>query len=82
MNERRGRITQSDAKVFLRSLGRLPIRLDFEFVEADIMRLARSYGLSAYDAAYLELAVRLGLPLATLDARLAQAAIAAGAPVL
>ena len=36
--------------------------------------LGRQEGLAAYDAAYLELALRLGLPLATLDTRLAEAA--------
>ena len=40
--------------------------------------LARRYGLSAYDAGYLELAVRLGLPLATLDEPLRVAADAEG----
>ena len=38
------------------------------------MTLARAYGLSSYDAAYLELAVRRGLPLATLDKELHKAA--------
>jgi predicted nucleic acid-binding protein len=44
----------------------------------DTVHLARSHGLSAYDAAYLELAMRRGLPLATLDAKLRSAAVAAG----
>jgi predicted nucleic acid-binding protein len=42
------------------------------------MHLARAHTLSAYDAAYLELAIRLGLPLATLDDRLEAAATAVG----
>jgi predicted nucleic acid-binding protein len=42
--------------------------------------LARAYRLSAYDAAYLELALRRGLPLATIDDRLRAAASAAGVP--
>ena len=40
----------------------------------DIPRLARAHGLTTYDASYLELAVRLGIPLATLDRTLARAA--------
>jgi predicted nucleic acid-binding protein len=47
----------------------------------DIHRLARRYGLNIYDAAYLELALRLGLPLATRDASLARAAREAGVPL-
>ena len=46
----------------------------------DTLKLARSQNLSAYDAAYLELAQRLGLPLATLDSRLKDAADAVGIP--
>jgi predicted nucleic acid-binding protein len=46
------------------------------------MRLADLYGLTVYDAAYLELAQRRRLPLATLDAALARAAQAAGVEVL
>ena len=46
------------------------------------MNLARRYRLSAYDAAYLELALRTGLPLATLDAGLAKAAATAGVQML
>jgi predicted nucleic acid-binding protein len=44
--------------------------------------LALRYNLSAYDAAYLELALRKSLPLATLDAQLDAAARQAGVPVL
>jgi predicted nucleic acid-binding protein len=45
-----------------------------------VLSLARAYRLSAYDAAYLELALRRGLPLATLDDKLRAAASAAGVP--
>ncbi len=40
----------------------------------DIPRLARAHGLTTYDASYLEVAVRLAIPLATLDRALARAA--------
>ncbi len=45
------------------------------------MHLARAHNLSAYDAAYLELASRHGLPLASLDGKLKAAATAVGIPV-
>ena len=44
--------------------------------------IAREYGLSLYDASYLELAIRKGLPLATKDTSLADAAREAGVPML
>ena len=47
-----------------------------------VLAATRAHQLSAYDAAYLELAARLGLPLATLDDALAQAATQAGVPLL
>ncbi|MGD0040766.1 MAG: type II toxin-antitoxin system VapC family toxin [Isosphaeraceae bacterium] len=59
----------------------LPIVLDGETgnrVVADIVQLARNHQLSAYDAAYLELAIRRGLPLACLDCKLKMAAATAG----
>lgn len=75
--ERRGRIQAPDARRFLNLLLSLPVVVDpvarrraFEGVHA----LARTHGLTSYDAAYLELAVRYGLPLATLDERLREAA--------
>jgi predicted nucleic acid-binding protein len=58
-----------------------PIRVDDETAPrawSDILRVARTYGLSAYDAAYLELAIRLGLPLASLDDKLTATAASAG----
>ena len=82
VSERRGRISEADTQAYLASLRRLPIHLDFAPVEADLLRLARTYALSAYDAAYLELALRLGQPLATLDRHLAGAAASAGVAVL
>jgi predicted nucleic acid-binding protein len=45
---------------------------------SDTLQLARRYKLSSYDASYLELALRLGMPLATLDEDLQKAAKKAG----
>jgi predicted nucleic acid-binding protein len=50
-------------------------------MRSDTLQLARIYGLSAYDAAYLELAMREGLPLATLDERLKIAANTSGVAI-
>jgi predicted nucleic acid-binding protein len=71
--ERRGRIGEAEAAAFLQYLGRLPVRLDREPVEADLLSLARRHKLTVYDAAYLELAMRLASPIATLDRRLSAA---------
>jgi predicted nucleic acid-binding protein len=77
--ERRRRITQARAVEFLGILGDLDIRVDpalpggaFRYV----LPLARERRLTTYDATYVELAMRLGLPLATKDTALARAATA------
>jgi predicted nucleic acid-binding protein len=67
---------------FLRVLARLPIRLASTPENDDVVALARERKLTVYDAAYLELAIREGLPLATLDRALEKAAIAEGVPLL
>lgn len=78
VNERRQRIAESDTGAFLMHLSRLRIRVDRDPDESTVLRLARSHRLSVYDAAYLELAHREKLPLATLDARLRKAAAGEG----
>jgi predicted nucleic acid-binding protein len=82
VNERRGRLTESDTRAFLRGLVRLRVTLDRSPKEGDVLALARHRGLTIYDAAYLELARREGAPLATLDAALATAARAELVPLL
>ena len=74
VNERRGRLEAMDSRQILADLAELRIVRDGEHDEALLLRLARQHGLSAYDAAYLEVAVRRELPIATLDRRLADAA--------
>jgi predicted nucleic acid-binding protein len=81
VNERRRRIAESDTAAFLLSLSRLRIRIDRAPNEGVVLRLARTHRLSVYDAAYLELAQREGLPLATLDADLKKAAAAEGVAI-
>ena len=72
--ERRGRFTETRSARFLRFISRLAITLDRAPDEGRVLALARRHRLTVYDAAYLELAVREALPLATLDAELAAAA--------
>jgi predicted nucleic acid-binding protein len=72
--ERRGRVTEQQTARFLREILRLAITLDSSPDEAGVLALARRHRLTVYDAAYLELALREDLPLATLDAALARAA--------
>ena len=79
------RTTPQKRKDFLDTLSGLPIAIDAftnEHAWTDIVKLADSYGLSTYDAAYLELAIRLGVELATLGQDLRKAARAAGVPVI
>ena len=75
--ERRRRITQARAALFLGILGELDIRVDPDLpgrAFRDVLPLARAQRLTTYDATYLELAMRLGLPLASKDAALVRAA--------
>ena len=83
MGERRQRSTEAQAARWLTYLGFLPIAVDDETNDrawGEVLSLARAHRLSAYDAAYLELALRRGLPLATRDDKLRAAASAAGVP--
>jgi predicted nucleic acid-binding protein len=75
--EKRRRITQARTVEFLGILGELDIRVDPDLpgrAFRDVLPLARERRLTTYDATYLELAMRLGMPLATKDAALAGAA--------
>jgi predicted nucleic acid-binding protein len=79
--ERGKRISQPDARRFVELLQGLAIHQDSLPVGesvSNILPLAREYGLSAYDASYLEVAIRRDAPLATLDRGLAKAGRKAG----
>ena len=85
MAERRKRITLAQVTALLRRIAGLPISVEpiepgraFE----QILSVARQQSLTEYDAAYLELALRTGLPLATLDDKVKQAARLVGVGLL
>jgi predicted nucleic acid-binding protein len=83
--ERRGRISGAASRTFLGLLEDLPISVDQPSTASvwhDTLALARSHRLTSYAAAYLELALRRGLPLASRDKALQAAAGAEGVPLL
>lgn len=78
---RRHRITKADATGFVASLADLRISLFDPPSYDSVFALADSYALTVYDAAYLDLALREQLPLASLDTQLVRAAHTAGVAV-
>ncbi len=77
VSERRRRLSEADSIRFLTLLAQLPLTVEQEQSENAMMRilaLARKHKLSSYDASYLDLAMRNGLPIATLDKNLRAAA--------
>lgn len=85
VSERKGRITTDDSRQFFRTLRTVTPVLDcasLEQVAGPVQIICRDHRLSPYDALYVELAVRVGLPLATLDRAQKRAAIALGVPCL
>jgi predicted nucleic acid-binding protein len=83
--ERKRRITLTQASDFLSQISKLDIEIDGEAPARafdEILPLCRAHHLTSYDAMYLELAIRRGLPLATLDGPLRKAARKLGVKVL
>jgi len=74
VGERRGRSTEQRTGFAIDRLERMTIRHAPHPLDADVFALARKYAMTLYDAAYLELARRTGVALATLDSKLARAA--------
>lgn len=84
MGERRGRSTLAQATAWTTDMASLPITIDDQTQAqawGDTSNLARAHNLSAYDASYLELALRRNLPISTLDDRLRTAATAVGVEI-
>jgi predicted nucleic acid-binding protein len=81
--ERQKRLSESDSFRFLTLLSQLPIVVEYERQEMmkELLALARSNNLSSYDASYLDLAMRKGFPIATLDKRLIEAARRIDVPI-
>jgi predicted nucleic acid-binding protein len=83
--ERRKRLTPAKSAEFLRLLGGFDVQVadQLSIGAADgLLTLCRTHGLTAYDALYLDLAVREGLPLGSLDVDLRKAAVKVGVTLL
>lgn len=85
VGERKKRLTKADSSRFIELLSAQPIVVDMETPEkalGDTLSLARDYGLSSYDASYLELSMRHGISFATGDQSLRKAAEKCGIRLL
>lgn len=83
--ERKKRLSEADSTRFIALLTELPIMIEQEPPDRmlkDILALAREHQLSSYDASYLDLATRKGLPIATLDNGLIAAAKRSQVPIV
>lgn len=79
--ESKGLVSEARSSEFIHLLESMAVEVDVETAQRALdstLQLARRFGLSAYDGAYLELALREGLPLATLDGVLLDSAAATG----
>lgn len=82
--ERMKRISEADSIRFVTLLNQLPITIEQDQPDRimnELINLAREHGLSSYDACYFDLAMRMGLPIATLDKHLKSAAKKARVPL-
>ena len=86
VGEKRKRLTPELTRAFIDDLDRLPVDMDLPASSAVVFNatqaLCRKHGLMAYDAAYLEIAMREKNALATVDEDLRRAAVAEGVQVL
>jgi predicted nucleic acid-binding protein len=84
LSERKRRLTEKESQRYLSFLSALPIIVDIHTSDratASILSAARQSGLTAYDAAYLELALREAIPIATRDKAVLNACKKAGIKV-
>ncbi len=82
VNERRGRLSAGTLATALAKVEAIPTQFDADFDQDRLLEIARRHQLSIYDAAYIELALRIGVQLATLDRKLAEAAVDQGVTVV
>ncbi len=83
--ERQKRFSESDSIRFITLLSQLPIVVEYErpdMMMKELLALARANSLSSYGASYLDLAMRKGLPIATLSNKLIEAARRIDIPIL
>ncbi len=83
--ERQKRLSESDSIRFITLLSQLPIVVEYErpdMMMKELLALARANSLSSYDASYLDLAMRKGFPIATLDNKLIETARRIDVPIL
>lgn len=83
--ERQKRLSESDSVRFITLLSQLPIVVEYdrpEMMIKELLALARANNLSSYDASYLDLAMRKGFPIATIDNKLIEAARRVDVPIL
>lgn len=73
-SERQGRIVSGSSHLYLRNLRRYRLAIDTAQVDKDVLSFASRYGLTGYDAEYLETAIRRNARLATFDKKLLSAA--------
>jgi len=83
--ELRNRLSEADSARFIALLTELPITIEQESPERmmrEILALAREHQISSYDASYLDLAMRKGVPIATLDNGLIKASERSQVPIM
>ena len=83
--ERRGRLTRSESTRLATALAALGVEVEpisAQRALSSVLDFARDYELTSYDASYLELAARQGIPLASIDQRLRNAAARAGVELI
>ena len=82
VNERRGRLQLSESEQALAVIAAIDPQIADSHSETELLRLARTHHMSVYDAAYVELAFRQNLELATLDEKMSIAAAKEGIPTV